>query len=119
MPDFPTFNNAVVTQYPYGEDKSRFIVTQSYVPAGFAQTTVWNPNQPLARFVVHFDVMTAPERQLLETFWKLMGGSVGTFTFTDDAGNVHTDCQFESETLEFTYLSAAHCAVEVSIVAFN
>ena len=82
-------------------------------------TSVWNPSQPLARFAVQFEVMTPSERRILEAFWALVGGPVGSFSLTDDAGVTHTDCHFEADSLQLQYLSAAHCAVQFTIVALN
>lgn len=92
----------VVSQYPY-EEQDIYSVQQSTVAAGFSVGRPYNTTFPLKRFVLTYTQITRADLTVLENFFISMRGRLGQFTFTDDAGNLWTNCRYDMDEFDSVY----------------
>ncbi len=115
LPAFPYLHDQVVTQFPYSEIDSWYTAIAD-VPCGKSFTRSYNAS-PLKAFLLSYGSITKDESDLLEAFFNSMKGPLGTFTFTDDAGNLWSPCRFDQNEYSITALSANQYSGQLRIVA--
>lgn len=115
MPAFPTFTNAVRSQFPgYYEDEV-FYVLEAEMDCGYTTTKCLNPGSVKRAFTVAFAQMSHDEMDAFEAFFESVGGTVMPFSFTDDGGTEWPTCKFVSPKLQFHYTEQGGFGVSTEI----
>ena len=115
MPAWPNFASVgtVYSGFPYTET-DEWHVSESGLASGASYT--WTDNSTvLKRFVVRFPLMYSADKVTLEAFFKSVGGTLGTFTFVDDAGTTWTNTRFDTDRLSFTALQPGAWSAEIPL----
>jgi hypothetical protein len=115
MPAWPNFASVgtVYSGYPYAET-DEWVVSESGLASG-ASYTFTNNTTVLRRVVVRFPLMYSADKVTLEAFFESVGGTLGNFTFVDDAGVTWNLTRFDSDSLHFNYLQPGAWSVEIPL----
>jgi hypothetical protein len=126
MAAFPLLSGFFITQFPYGEtDLSPTIRDET--AAGFVTVSLiklatdflGNAARNQLRCIVRFPNINDTDKAALEAFFNDMAGRLGSFTFTDDAGNAHATCRFDQDDLNFEYKAVGLSSVELAILCLD
>lgn len=116
MPSFPTFNNGIVSQLPYGEEDD-FLNFENYLESGFVTNYSLNPTLPQKVFSVNFPNITTSEVATFEAFYQSVGGQLGTFQFIADDGTTFLKCRFDASKYTVTYVGPNEYSLQCTVRA--
>jgi phage-related protein len=115
MSDFPKLNTGAVMQYP--ADRSAEFVTQVLRFVDGAEQRFAGYGTLLHRWVVRLDLLDEDEISRLAAFFKLQGGSAGTFSFTDPLDRaVYSSCSFKGDEMTATFNGLSEVKTTLTIV---
>ena len=122
MPAYPSVRTdgdiEIITELPYRET-DRFNVVRSELPCGKIYAHNWRGETEERVFTLRYSVITTDELNVVEDFFREMGGRLGTFTFEDDDETEWPKCRFDMDELRIEYAGPGVRNCEVRIRAIK
>ena len=118
MPAYPPIKTSgdvdIVTQLPYTESDEFPVVTEE-LECGKGYALNWYTGPQPRVFTLRYTVMEREELTVIEDFFRLMRGRLGSFTFDDHEGVTWSDCRFDQDELRVEYTGICQYALEVKL----